>query len=77
MESRSFGSVDDRFTVPSVRMGGSTERLFVDRMFCDDVGEDIMVDIEKDPELGSERGITGRISEKEMWGCSSVARLAI
>lgn len=54
MESRSFGSVDDRFTVPSVRMGGSTERLFVDRIFCDDVGEDIMVDIENDPELGSE-----------------------
>lgn len=54
MESRSFGCVDDRFTVPSVRMGGSTERLFVDRIFCDDVGEDIMVDIEKDPELGSE-----------------------
>jgi hypothetical protein len=54
VESRSFGSVDDRFTVPSVRMGGRTERLFVDKMFCDDVGEDIMVDMEKDPRLSSE-----------------------
>jgi hypothetical protein len=34
-------------------MGGRTERLLVDRIFCD-VGEDIMVDMEKDPELGSE-----------------------
>lgn len=53
VESRSFGCVDDRFTVPSVRMGGRTERLFVEIMFCDDVGEDIMVDMEKDPGLSS------------------------
>jgi hypothetical protein len=35
-------------------MGGRTERLFVDKMFCDDVGEDIMVDMEKDPRSSSE-----------------------
>jgi hypothetical protein len=35
-------------------MGGRTERLFVDKMFCDDVEEDIMVDMEKDPRLSSE-----------------------
>jgi hypothetical protein len=70
VEKRSFGF---DLTVPSVRMGGRTERLFVGRLFV----KDIMIDKEENPKLGSEEGRTGRVSARAMWGCSSVAWLAL
>jgi hypothetical protein len=52
-------------------MGAKPDVLSADRVFCEDVEEDILVDIERGQKWIEDEEYCGFL--EEMWGCSSVA----